>query len=81
MSRNIIFVLMYHCHKLLDLIFSVGFYFDSILILLTLTVKLCMIIGARPHVCVEILMFVLTSADGLCCSFYIVSCVGSVVQT
>jgi hypothetical protein len=26
MSRNIIFVLMYHCHKLLDLIYFLGGY-------------------------------------------------------
>jgi uncharacterized membrane protein len=32
-------------------IFSVGFYFDSTLILWTLAFQLCMAIGARPHVC------------------------------
>jgi hypothetical protein len=59
-------------------LFSVCFHFDSILILWTLAVKLCMAIGARPHMCEVFLMFVLTPADGLCCVWLIIlSCVGS----
>jgi hypothetical protein len=53
---------------------SDDFYSDSTLILTTLAVKECMVIGARLHVCrvyFDILMFVLTLADGLCCAWCI----------
>jgi hypothetical protein len=44
--------------------------------LTTIAVKQFMDIGARPHVCGVLLIFVINLADGL----YILSCVGAGVQ-
>jgi hypothetical protein len=52
MWESCVFMLVLHRICL----FSVGFYFDSPLILWTLAIKLCMAIGARPHVCGVLLM-------------------------
>jgi hypothetical protein len=52
-------------------LFSVAFYFRITLILWTLPVKLFMAIDSRPRVCVILLMFVLTSPEGLCCVWFI----------
>jgi hypothetical protein len=56
--------------------FSVGFYFDSTLILETLAIKLCMAIVARPYVYGSLLMFVLTPTHGLCCVWFIYPVLG-----
>jgi hypothetical protein len=50
------------------------FYSESTLILTTISMKYCMDIGARPHVCgffFKFLMFNLTLTDGLCCAWFI----------
>jgi hypothetical protein len=47
---------------------------NSTLILITVAVKWCMDIGARPHVCrvcLIFLIFVLTLVDGVCCVWFI----------
>jgi hypothetical protein len=65
---------LYVGHIQTNFLSIVDFYSDITLILTTIAVKQCMDIGARPHVCRVLFMFlifVLTLADGLRCTWFI----------